>query len=79
MDALKCFDENMNPVHEGLSLDEVQDGLHVGCDHKVLVWAHADEELMQTACDDHGVCYRFTASGSGDGPRRYAQAHTSVP
>ncbi len=79
MDALKCFDETMTPVHEDLSLDEIQDGLHVGCDNKVLVWAHADEALMDKACNEHGVCYRFTVSGSGNGPPRYAQAHTSVP
>jgi len=78
MDALKCFDADMNPVHEDLPLDEVQDGIHRGCGNIVLMWQDADDTLMEEA-HEHGVSYMFTFSDSPGGNRRYAQAHMSIP
>lgn len=79
MDALKCFDAEMNPVHEGVPLEEIQDGLHTDCGNIVLLWQEADDDLAQRARREHGVTYMFTCSDSPEGDRRYAQAHMSVP
>jgi len=73
---LKCFDAQMNPVHD-VTLDEVEDGLHQGCGNIVFLWADADPALAQPACHQHGVCYTFTVSESPEG-RRYLPTHQSV-